>query len=946
MSYLNKVSKKKDEIILSKAEKEKEYKDAVEGRGSALATVAGTGAGMYGVGRAGSAYLRKKTEADGKSLSKELLDDNLHGRQSKMTDDNAKTVKGFGSKRLGSTVLSLMHGSGKYIGAVGLGAYGVDKLTQHFDKKNEGLFDKKTTTGKRDKHLVGTGTALSAVGGLGGLYLARKGRNAFIRKDFDLANPVKSFEERQEKLRKLKKEDPFLSNVREEKLEKRRLREDARDYAKYKEETKDLTWKEAQPLSDANSERDNARYKAYHALGNNLRLRQRAHSDEHYNDLPLTDEMTKGMANVTDAENAKTVAEYIKARKRVQTETVTDLATAAKEAGMQKRDLRLTAITEGLKASGGVGVAAGLGLGVVPGAKSYSDRIKDKKEEKKKNKNKKLQKKAILGAGAIHLGQAQLYKALTETNMGRKHTAQFLKDRFTEGYTGKRVGKENGKASSAFAKTLNFLKQPVTLNGIRNTSVQSKRNTIKAKRLSQDVGRGAAYHLMPEAAVAAKEARHIGKKLKDSDVDISKLTKADKDFMTSLANGDLKAASSHAAEAPMAIELLGIALPSVEHRSLVKLIGEASLQGDEAGMKVLSSEFKKTRMQPIMKALSDSFHKDGISKTNKTRTLESAKKGEDIGYNSSHAVLGVLDPATAILNGTKRYMTSDKLSKEKVPAAVANIYNGGKSALNMAFSTAPGLSGKAKGYLGKEYKQGALGFVSKNTWSPAISQASEDSHRLALMQRKYLEALPKTEETTSKLKKIKETGKMVSEKGKRYSLTNPMVEGYEELKSSKAGKYVSKALNSVTEASKTALHYTPYRAVSNIKKDIGKATSSLGEGNASKLVSSAIKMRSSNPDIVAQGRKEMGEAQKASGRHRQDDLNEVIDNLTDKGLKGVDKAVEEASRLNERYKRWALPGTAIGATALTAPMISSYYDRNKKPSGKNNGKLKKDKEVA
>ena len=299
--------------------------------------------------------------------------------------------------------------------------------------------------------------------------------------------------------------------------------------------------------------------------------------------------------------------------------------------------------------------------------------------------NKTLQKKSSLGlAAGIHLAQAQAYKAAVETERGRRQAAKYLTNRFTEGYKG----------------------SPVNPTGISRFIPERVR----------DLAHGAAKQLMPEADIIGKEVSHLGSRLRKQKVNLENLTRGDKNFLRLIAEGNLVDASKVARFSSKAEEILNSTMPSLPSAAKRLLLSKDISSSKTKLLENISSQFKQTRIQPVLKSISDHVIQQGLPQTK--GSLKEAQKTRQLGYDSAHAGLAIVDPATAALNATKRFATGEPMKETTTKGLnfIPKAYNRLQKAVGIVSGERPALQAKAKGLEGNAYNPDALDRTFKEVW--------------------------------------------------------------------------------------------------------------------------------------------------------------------------------------------------------------------------------------
>lgn len=564
---------------------------------------------------------------------------------------------------------------------------------------------------------------------------------------------------------------------------------------------------------------------------------------------------------------ARTAKEYMQNREQLAEKGKEAIKEAVEKGGLSRRDLKLLNLSAGAQEAGATSM--GIGLMGMTGNSAYARKLAELEEEQEEKKQQKLlKKKSSLGVAAgIHLLQAQLYKAIAEGKIGKKQAAKYLTDRFTEGYTGEAV-KPTGKAKLIPQRVRDFL-------------------------------HGAGKQIMPEADIIGKEVTEMGKKLRDGGIDLGSLAAEDKKFLKEVAAGDLVSAAKTGHTAPMAQDILEIAMPNLSRQQSSAILGESSFHASNNGLlEDLSRQFKKTRTQPILQSISEHIEKNkGLPAT--SGRLKDATKARELGYNVGHGALAVADPATAVLNGVKRYATGEKMKGEGLAPAV---YNGGQKALQILTTTIPTLKSKIKGLAGSDYNPSVTDRVLKNVWSPAIEHTKEDSQRFAKMQRTIAmnTAGPEAE---AKLNKARDSATKV------------------------IGDY--SGLSGIKKATK---------GLSEAKKGLSKED----KEDILNTIKGSMQSRSKDRHKAKQGRELMEKSlRRATGNHKEGVQNALMAGIN-KGDRMANKAAEEMTKIEERYKRWMAPSILGTTAAIGYPMMSSYKDRVQKENAKNQpSKLRK-----
>ena len=566
----------------------------------------------------------------------------------------------------------------------------------------------------------------------------------------------------------------------------------------------------------------------------------------------------------------------------------------AKDSKITKGTLRGQAVFQGLTGIGGAGTAYGL---LNSSDHSKYNTLKHQLENEKEGElNKNATLTGALAVGALgHMVQNGLFNYFSKTKKGREAAGKFLTDRFTEGYKGKAVRGKLNKKLTSIETAIN----PLNL-------FRSKKEAVAAARKGVDrmtgYGTGVAYHLMPEAETMAKELRHMGKNIKDAGINLKDLTPTELKGLSHVADGNLHQGLELLSKSPTAIQIVKTMFPSVKNLSINQVgsgLSRVSKKGANAKeVELLNKQFKSTNIQPILQAAKDTIEKQkGLARTGVgSESLAKNVKRENVGYNISHAGLTNFEPGAAFLNGLKRALSMERLAvKDGDPLVVKklkNVANTTNMALNAGFMKLPTLKAKVKGLAGMEYKETRGTKLNQIFGSPAIQDTVEDSQRLAHI----LSSLGK-----HKIPKIK--GEIVD---------NPLMD----------------QVKGLADTSKKKLNrYSGLKGVGRMVKDTNKFISDAGKEGSGKQSFAKNVLKSLSP--IESMREEGKEGLRAVGKKV---ARKATKKATEK-LKNADKAYamlsDEASDIENKYNRWALPGTALGATALASPMIKDMYDRNR-----------------
>jgi hypothetical protein len=354
-------------------------------------------------------------------------------------------------------------------------------------------------------------------------------------------------------------------------------------------------------------------------------------------------------------------------------------------------------------------------------------------------------------------------------------------------------------------------------------------------------------------------------------------------------------------KSPTAIQIAQTMFPSISNLSINQLgsgLSRVSKKGANAKeVKLLNDQFKSTNIQPIIQAAKDTIVKQkGLARTGVgSGSLYKLLKRENVGYNASHEWLAALEPGAALLNAIKRGASMErKVIKDSDPIVIKKLKNAANlinTGLDVAAMKIPMLQAQAKGLVGIAFKESRGTKLNQIFGSPAIKASIEDSQRFAHIANTLAKHnVPKIKGETLDnplLHKVKALADASKEKVDRYG------DGVKGI-----GLMVKDTVATAKDAAKDS------------KQGLGK---------------NILKSLSPNKSV-----REEGEAGlKAIGKTVAVKANKAAVNKLKDADKGFAMATDEAADFENKYNRWALPGTALGAVALASPMAKDMYDRNR-----------------
>jgi len=863
-------------VEISKSEEQKLIQDA---RKDARDTTAGmvVGGGLsHLAGRAGL----KHAEGGLKDLMDRGYRLSDHDFNGKITDASRSRVNRYGAEIMPkkfaltnakSLISAGLKGGGKALGLTGLAYGGIQEISRALDKGDQGILSDEVIKGDKQNYLIGGGVTAAALGFAGKTHLANKIQKTVLKK-----SPM----------------------------------EIAKEQIKYDIKASKIRDKHTGTYSELRAKLN--------------KLNQPDFSPEKV----LT----------PDAKRVKELQESIRGLKlgqiEEQLELENEIASISKrmkdKSSVKKRDFKNQAVFEGIQNIGGLAASTG-----ALNSSDYGSFNSKKRELEAKKELSKTSMDPFSTAAAGHMLQNGLFNYFTKTNRGRKSAGKFVSDRFTEGYTGKSV-------KDGFSDKFTRIEAKINpLNLFR-----SKKEAVRAARSGGDrvsgYKTGVGYHLMPEAETMARELRHAGASIRDGGVDLKEtLSKADLRALEQVADGDLHGGMSHLATSPTAAHMVQVMFPSMNSlkinslgtgikRGLEKIDPKKARKSDDTFGAITSLDPKKildtekkvtvnrsranaanvneewmdTGIQKIMKSTKDHIKSKGGLSAVSREPIENRVKNEKIGYNISHAAMAPYEYGAAGLNGIKRVAAMEKMHiKDTDHGAVKTakkIANTTKTGLDAMFVKLPSIQAKAKGLSGIRYSNTSWSKANEYFGSPALKMQSEDTQRIS----RIIHA--------------------ASKDGVRSKSVNGKPVGDNILH--------QKAMNIGEEAKKRADRYGsgiisgPYR----LAKDILSAGNSAVSGDGVATAKATMKAMSKNENTREQGERELKEIGKKVKKKAEKETRKH----TDKMEKAVHKGQDEAQELQNRYEKWALPGTAVGGAALASPMIKDIYDRNTEESKK------------